>query len=141
MGHLVIVICQARWKSLSSKKGMLKFHIALNWATILLAFYLIFDIILTILCGKELRSTHCYTIDSLNKHFGLRSGLEVIKLFSCSTQMSMKCFLLIKTKILTNIKKFFALNLSDGVFILLINVKMPTISCSAELSTCMKKGL
>ena len=31
-----------------------------------------------------------------------KAGLEVIKLFSCSTQLSMKFQLLIKTKILTN---------------------------------------
>ena len=54
-----------------------------------------------------------------------RSGHKVIKLFSCSTQLSMKFQLLIKTKILT--KKFLALSLSDVVFILLINAKMPTI--------------
>ena len=54
-----------------------------------------------------------------------RSGPEVIQLFSCSTQLSTKFQLLIKTKIPT--KKFLALSLSDVVFIMLINVKMPTI--------------
>ena len=53
------------------------------------------------------------------------SGPKVIKLFSCSTQLSTKFQLLIKTKIPTNVEVF-ALSLSD-VFILLINVKMPTI--------------
>ena len=53
-------------------------------------------------------------------------GLEVIKLFSCSTQLSTKFQLLIKTEILTN-EEVVALNLSDVVFIMLINVKMPTI--------------
>ena len=53
-------------------------------------------------------------------------GLEVIKLFSCSTQMSMKFQLLIKLKY-RQIKKFLALSLSDVVFIMLINVKIPTI--------------
>ena len=52
-------------------------------------------------------------------------GPEVIKLFSCSTQLSTKFQLLIKTKIPTN-DEFFALSLSDVVFIML-NVKMPTI--------------
>ena len=48
--------------------------------------------------------------------------------FSCSTQLSTKFQLLIKTKILyQQMKKFLALNLSDVVFIMLINVKMPTI--------------
>ena len=51
--------------------------------------------------------------------------LEVIKLFSCSTQLSTKFQLLVKTKIPT--KKFLAFSLSDVVFIMLINVKMPTI--------------
>ena len=36
------------------------------------------------------------------KQFGSRSGPEVIKLFSCSTQLSTKFQLLIKTKIPTN---------------------------------------
>ena len=54
------------------------------------------------------------------------SGPEVIKLFSCSTQLSMKFHLLIKLKN-RQMKKFLALSLSDVVFIMLINVKMPTI--------------
>ena len=44
--------------------------------------------------------------------------------FKCSTQLSTKSQLLIKTKIS---KKFLALSLSDNIFIMLINVKMPTI--------------
>ena len=55
----------------------------------------------------------------------LTPGLEVIKLFSCSTQLSTKFQLLVKTKIPT--KKFLALSLFDVAFIMLINVKMPTI--------------
>ena len=54
------------------------------------------------------------------------SGPEVIKLCSCSTQLSTKFQLLIRTKIPTN-KMFLALSLSDVVFIMLINVKMPTV--------------
>ena len=50
---------------------------------------------------------------------------KVIKFFSCSTQLSTKFQLLIKTKIPT--KMFLALSLSDVVFIMLINVKIPTI--------------
>ena len=53
-------------------------------------------------------------------------GPEVIKLFSCSTQLSTKFQLLIKTK-KRQMKMFLALSLSDIVFIMLINVKMPTI--------------
>ena len=73
---------------------------------------------------------------------------EVIKRFSCSTQLSMQFQLLIKGKIMKNKDFFLAvkLKLSDAVFILLINVKIPTIvgiftlmsrlknSCSAKLS-------
>ena len=55
----------------------------------------------------------------------LKPGPEVVKLFSCSTQLSTKFQLLIKTKY-QQIKKFRALSLSDVVFIMLINVKMPT---------------
>ena len=51
---------------------------------------------------------------------------EVIKLFSCSTQLSTKFQLLIKTKIPTN-KGMSCLSLSDVVFIMLIDVKMLTI--------------
>ena len=51
---------------------------------------------------------------------------EVIKLFSCSTQLSTKFQLLMKQKY-RQMKKFLALSLSDVVFIKLINVRMPTI--------------
>ena len=53
-------------------------------------------------------------------------GLDVIKLFSCSTQLSMKFILLIKTTILKS-NEFQCLKQSDVVFFMLINVKMPTI--------------
>ena len=49
------------------------------------------------------------------------SDPEVIKLFSCSTQLSVKFQLLIKTKLLKN-KDVSTLNFSDVVFIMLINV-------------------
>ena len=52
-------------------------------------------------------------------------GPEDIELFSCSTHLSTKFQLLIKTEIQTN--KVLASCLSDVVFIMLINVKMPTI--------------
>ena len=59
------------------------------------------------------------------------SSPKVIKLLSCSTQLSMKFQLLIKTEIPTNEEVYcfssIALSLSDVVFILLINVKMSTI--------------
>ena len=55
------------------------------------------------------------------------SRLDVIKLFSCSTQLSTKFQLLIKAKLPTNEKKFLALSLSDVVFIMLMNVKMPKL--------------
>ena len=57
---------------------------------------------------------------------GLVTRLEVIKLFPCSTQLSMQFQLLIRAKML-KIKTFLPLKLSDGVFVMLINVKMPTI--------------
>ena len=52
-------------------------------------------------------------------------GPEVIILFSCPTQLSTK-LQLIKLKY-QQMKKFHALSLSDVAFIMLINVKMPTI--------------
>ena len=52
-------------------------------------------------------------------HFVIpKTSPEVIKLFPSSIQLSTKFQLLIKTKISTN---------EDVVFIMLINVKMPTI--------------
>ena len=59
-------------------------------------------------------------------------GPEVIKLCSCSTQLSTKFQLLIKTIIPTNegdssFKSLRCLSLSDVVLIMLINVKMTTI--------------
>ena len=42
--------------------------------------------------------------------------------------MSTEFLLLIKTEIPTNMNKFLALCLSDVVFIMLVNVKMPTIT-------------
>ena len=56
----------------------------------------------------------------------VHAGPEVIKHFSCSTQLSMKFQLLIKTKILIN-KEVLALSLPAVVFIMLINVKIPTL--------------
>ena len=55
-----------------------------------------------------------------------RAGPEVIKLFSCSTQLSTQFQLLTKPKI-RQIKKLLAFSLLYVVFIMLINVKMPTI--------------
>ena len=56
----------------------------------------------------------------------LRTDPEFIQLFSCSTQLSTKFQLLIKTKIPTN-KEVLALGLSDVVFIMRINVQMPQL--------------
>ena len=56
----------------------------------------------------------------------LRPGPEVIKHFSCSTQLSMTFQLLIKKLKYRQLKKFLASNVSDVVFIMIINVKMPT---------------
>ena len=69
-----------------------------------------------------------YVTSSANnvcKHFGLISVPEVITLFSCSTQLSTKFQLLIKTIIPTyeEISRFKYLIYVP--FIMLINVKMP----------------
>ena len=53
------------------------------------------------------------------------AGPEIIKLFSCSTQLSTKFQQPTKTNILKK-KNFFAFKLSYIVFIMLINAKMPT---------------
>ena len=51
---------------------------------------------------------------------------EVIKHFSCSTQLSKKFVLLVNLKLQT-IAIFFLLNIAQHEFFLLINMKMPTI--------------
>ena len=56
----------------------------------------------------------------------LIQGLEVIKQFTCLTQLSMNFYLLIKTKMLKN-EDFLAFKLSGAIFIMLITVKMPAI--------------
>ena len=53
-------------------------------------------------------------------------GPKVIKLFPCSTPLSTKFQLLIKTKY-RQMEKFLALSLSDVEFIMLMNVKMSTM--------------
>ena len=55
-----------------------------------------------------------------------RSGPEVIKRFSCSSQLSTTFQLLMKKLKYRQMKTFLALSVSDVVFIMLINVKMPT---------------
>ena len=53
---------------------------------------------------------------------------EVIRLFSCSAQMSMKCFMLINLKLLTLAKSFLqSLSWLSMQFSPLINIKMPLI--------------
>ena len=52
---------------------------------------------------------------------------EVIKLFSCSAQLSTKFQLLTKIKIPTNKEVSSFKSLVDIVFIMLLNVKLPTI--------------
>ena len=54
-----------------------------------------------------------------------QTGIEVIKLVSCSTQLSMEFQLLIECNMMKII--FCDFKLSDVVFSLLINVKIPTI--------------
>ena len=86
--------------------------------------------------GLQFQSFHCYYIVShtysgseIARFISIlllkKPGPEVLKPFSCSNQLSMKFHQLIKSKML---KKFFKLfKFSDVVFIMLINVKMPTI--------------
>ena len=67
-----------------------------------------------------------FRIDFIMEANNMNPCPEAIKLFSCSTQLSRKFQLLIKLKY-RQIKKCLALSLSDVVFIMLTNVKMPTI--------------
>ena len=61
------------------------------------------------------------------KVYRCRSGPEVVELFSCSTRLSTKFQLLIKTKIPTDEVYFLVLGLPDVAFVMLINVKMPKL--------------
>ena len=76
--------------------------------------------------GKPVSLLNCFPFlcDLSECSFMLQPGPMVIKLFSCSTQLSKKFQLLIKTKML-KMKTALAFKLSDDVFIILINVKMP----------------
>ena len=64
--------------------------------------------------------------------YRIQPGLEVIKLFSCSTQLSIKFVLLINLKLLI-IANSFSLDIAEHeifskfLFLLLINMKMPKI--------------
>ena len=60
-------------------------------------------------------------------------GPEVIKLFSCSTQLSMKFVLLINLKLLT-IANSSSLNTTEKEFVMLINLKLLTIANSFLLN-------
>ena len=64
----------------------------------------------------------------------LKTCPEVIKLFSYSTQPSMKLTLLVKLLKYRQIKKVIALSLSNVVFIMLINVKIPTFGILTFMS-------
>ena len=58
---------------------------------------------------------------------GFGYGLEVIKLFSCSTQLSIKFIFLIKYQKRPKSMEVSDMNYQNQSFILLINIKMPTI--------------
>ena len=70
--------------------------------------------------------THSLPPTPICEDLNIGPGPEVISFFSCSTQLSMKFQTFITTKML-KITIFLALNPSGILFILLINVKMPTI--------------
>ena len=61
---------------------------------------------------------------SINK----RPGPEIIKLFSCSTQLSTKFQLLIKPNIWKNNENSMVQTHSEAVFIMLTNVKRQQLS-------------
>ena len=77
------------------------------------------------LLQKQLIRTHTffYKKNHTMRLTGIRP--ELVKLFSCSAQLSMIFQLLIKNLMLEN--KLLVLKLSNAVFILLINVKMPQL--------------
>ena len=74
-----------------------------------------------------LKHSYQTTITAPNSLHPNKTRPEITKHLSCSTQLSRKFQVLIKTKKNKQILKCFTLSLSDVVFIMLINVKMPTI--------------
>ena len=95
------------------------------YLTILLPFTTI--IVCSLICLDTLKAYISNNMDSDQTAPMEHSGPKVIKLFSCSTQLSIEFQLHIKTIKKRQMKKFPALRLSDVVFIMLVNVKMPTI--------------
>ena len=83
-------------------------------------------------CALEANTSVVYRTSEITYHLlfrlqTLKPGPEVKKLFSCSTQLSMKFKMVISIK---NIKKFgffFGSDQRRMLFFPLINVKMPTI--------------
>ena len=71
-------------------------------------------------------SQFCYITLLLTQICPKVPGTEVIKLFSCSTHTNMRFPLLKKLKC-SKINSFLAIKLLDVLFILIINVQMPTI--------------
>ena len=68
------------------------------------------------------------SISSLTREKERETCPEVIKLFSCSTHLSMEVQMLIKSKMLKNKAVLgFQMLLSDVLLMMLINIKMPTI--------------
>ena len=69
---------------------------------------------------------HCYAHNRWNTIIQ-QPGPEVIKLFSCSTQLSMKILVLISMKTIKKFSFFLDSDNAKMLFFPLINVKMPTI--------------
>ena len=75
--------------------------------------------------------------DANRKHLNTScSGPEVIELFSCSTQLNFS-----KKLKYRQMKKFLALGLSDVVFIMLVNIEMPTIIGISTFMSIINFGL
>ena len=106
-----------------------------NKLSILIALFDFFDLVsfirLPAHIDRKSESIWASSWENLSSGFSdqvmLKPGPRGYKTFSCSTQLSMNFHLLIKPKIPTTEIFFFALSLSDVVFIVLVNVKMPTI--------------
>ena len=98
------------------------------FTTIVTIFYSVFKIMQH--TYKADNSFSQNNIGRIRLNFSNYNGHEVVKLVSCSTQLSMELqnyrYMLIRTKMLKS-KDFLVLILSDVVFIMLINVKMPIV--------------
>ena len=75
---------------------------------------------------SQKEDSHCHGHENVQRALDdSNPSLKVIKRFSCSSQLTMKFQLVVRTKMLKN-TDFSRFQFSDVLFIMLMNVKIPT---------------